>query len=234
MLPMVDVQAPTIKRIYDGQMQSFSAPQHERVVVDFSNEQYAIPAAPVILWELLWGELDALRILAFVEKLLLPLKSRTLGVLIDRCEMGADRPWRELLALLPEEIPVFLELQGGKLELFPFELLDYLHIIWDEAPPYALPVLDRHLSFPPPKRLSKALLLPPKGASEWSLVDQAIEERVIAEERLIYDWDGIDELTIFPTALSQAGRRMVRGFAATGGSIREFRDAANRPQLQEI
>jgi|GEM_PF-4499593 len=231
MLPIAG-SLPKIERVYNGYEQHFTIPPHKRVIVDLRGDQFSIPQERAILWELHWDDFDRDKVLAFIEKLLIPLRSKSVGVIIDHCEMGQKRPWRELLALLPEEIPAFLHLEGGNLTLFPFELLDFVHIIWDSPYPYALPVLNSNLQFSPSKRLSKALVLPPKGQS-FELVEEAIEERVIAEERLIYDWDGVDELTILPETLSPQGARMVQGFAATGGLIKEFRRGAKTLLPQE-
>ena len=222
MLPMSG-NAPKVKKVYTGFKQSFQVADHEKIVVDFSKKSFEIPKAPMILWELVWEEISQELVLAFVEKLLLPLRSRSMGVVIDRTEKR-ERPWREVLSWLPEEIPAFLHLEGGSFQDLPYELLDCLHIIWENSYPYALPVLDEKLQFPPSKRLKKALLLPP-GNEGWDRVEHAIEERVIAEDRLIYEWDGVDELTIFPDLLSPAGARMVQGFLATGGSVKEFQGA---------
>ena len=203
------------------------------MVVDLRGEHFEVPQESAILWELKWDVLDHEKVIAFVDKLLTPLRSKSVGVIIDHCELGVERPWRELLAILPEEIPAFLHLEGDSLQDFPFRLLDYLHIIWESRYSHAMPVLNNELRFAPSRRLSKALLLPPKGES-FEHVDAAMQERLIAEERLIYDWDGVDELMILPETLSPQGARMVQGFAATGGTIREFRGDASRPQPQGI
>ncbi|MCH9703602.1 MAG: hypothetical protein K0U13_02300 [Chlamydiae bacterium] len=222
-------QLPKIKNIYNSREQKFFVPKHLRVEVDLESDTFEVPQEPAILWSLHWQTFSQNRILAFVEKLLEPLRAKSVGVIIDHTKMGQERPWRELLALLPEEVPAFLSLEGDQLEQFPFELLDYLHIIWESRYSSMLPVLDQKLSYAPSRKLAKALLLPPKGES-FELVDQALQERLIAEERLIYDWDGVDELTILPQTLSPQGARMVQGFAATGGTVIEFRDGSSRPQ----
>lgn len=188
----------------------------------------------MILWELHWKEACKEQFLAFIEKLLLPLRRKTIGVIIDKAEIGSRHPWREVLAWLPEEIPAFIHLIGESFRDFPYELLDFVHIIGKSRFPYALPILDENLQFPPSKRLTKALLLPPKKSEGWDLVEKAIEERVIAEDRLIYDWDGIEELTIFPKYLSPQGARMVKGFQAAGGQIKAFPSVGASPQLLEI
>ncbi len=233
MLPMIGV-LPKIERLYNGFEQRFHIPAHQRVIVDLTVDHFEVPDSPSILWELKWDVVDPDRFLAFVEKLLIPFRSRSVGVIIDHAPIASHRPWREALSFLPEEVAAFLHLcPSQNFRDFPYELLDYLHIIWENDFPYALPVLNEQLQFPPSKRLSKALLLPPKGGC-WELVEEAIEERVIAEERLIYDWDGIDELTILPETLSPQGARMVQGFLATGGVVKECRGGANRPLPQEI
>ena len=47
--------------------------------------------------------------------------------------------------------------------------------------------------------------------------------RVIGEEELIAEWDGLDDLMIFPEALSIEGKRMIEGFVAAGGNVIELR-----------
>ena len=232
MLPMLG-ELPPIKKIYNGHEQSFFVPDHKRIEVDLDKETFSIPQERAILWSLKWKTFDPEKVMAFVEKLLMPLRARSVGVVIDRCPLGQKRPWRELLALLPEEIPAFLHLEGDSLEDFPFELLDYLHLIWESRYSSMLPVLDHNLQFASSRRLSKALLLPPRGQS-WAVIEGHLQERLIAEDRLIYDWEGIDELFIFPETLTPQGARMVQGFLATGGAVIEIRDGVRTPLLQEI
>ncbi|MCP5470224.1 MAG: hypothetical protein H7A36_06970 [Chlamydiales bacterium] len=228
MLP-IQGALPKIKKIYTGFEQSFRIAQHERCVVDFSQDVFEVPNAPAILWELKWEEADPEKFMAFCEKLLEPLRNKTVGVVLDHAPADSHRPWREVLSWLPEEIPVFLHLENITLKNFPFELIDMLHLIGEFKHPYALPLLNDQLHFPASKRLKKAVLLP----HNREINEGAIEERVIFEERLIYDWDGVEELTIFPEHLSPQGARMVKGFEAAGGIVKVFQGAEASPQPQE-
>ena len=194
-----------------------------------------------VLWSLRWQKWNAKKVRAFVAEVLVPRRAGSVGVIIDHHVLSEERrPWRELLALLPEDMPAFLHLEGGELQDFPFDLLDYLHIIWESRYAAMLPVLDRHLRFSPSRRLSLALLLPGRGAP-WTWVDKALEGlgrdvdklRLIAEERLIDDVEGIDELILVRDWLSPQGERMVCGFKAAGGLVREFQGGADRPLLLE-
>jgi hypothetical protein len=54
------------------------------------------------------------------------------------------------------------------------------------------------------------------------LNDNQTTFRIIPEERLTEQWDGIDQLFVPPTAISGQGRRKLLGFVAAGGSISTF------------
>jgi hypothetical protein len=54
------------------------------------------------------------------------------------------------------------------------------------------------------------------------LRDNQTTFRIIPEEKLTEQWDGIDQLFVPATAISGQGRRKLLGFVATGGSISTF------------
>ncbi|MGE3535551.1 MAG: hypothetical protein AB7H48_12045 [Parachlamydiales bacterium] len=59
--------------------------------------------------------------------------------------------------------------------------------------------------------------------------------RLVCEERLTEEWDGLDQLILFPGQTSPQGKRMVQGFIAAGGSIIDagtLRSASNTGSLQ--
>ncbi len=43
--------------------------------------------------------------------------------------------------------------------------------------------------------------------------------RIVCEEKLTEQWDGLDELIVFPSAVSPQGKRKLQGFLAAGGTL---------------
>ncbi len=75
-----------------------------------------------------------------------------------------------------------------------------------------------------------ALCLPPmelcrkmhyEGIEEalHSLTNKKIPYRIIPENHLIMEWDGLDHLLVSPNGLSNPGKRKLQGFQAAGGNI---------------
>ncbi len=56
-----------------------------------------------------------------------------------------------------------------------------------------------------------------------ALIEQALIQnvpfRLVPEQLLTAEWDGLDALLILPDAISKQGKRMLQGFTATGGQI---------------
>jgi hypothetical protein len=52
-----------------------------------------------------------------------------------------------------------------------------------------------------------------------ALKSQEVLFRIIPEERLTEEWDGLDRLFVIPESISPQGRRKLQGFAAAGGEI---------------
>lgn len=52
-----------------------------------------------------------------------------------------------------------------------------------------------------------------------TLMAKGIPFRIIPENHLITEWDGLDILLVSPTGLSSAGMRKLQGFAAAAGSV---------------
>lgn len=79
------------------------------------------------------------------------------------------------------------------------------------------------------QRITAAICLSEKvDSSELSRVIEEWETtpfRVIPEEMLTEEWEGIDDLMIFPDAISPQGQRKLLGFSAAGGRIIEARQA---------
>ena len=90
----------------------------------------------------------------------------------------------------------------------------------------------------PQSRVTHALCLPKEIDLKYlhSVIEAfgSIPFRVIHEDVLTHEWDGIDTLIIFPNGQSEKVRRKIRGFIAAGGQIINFPDDATLLQLPEI
>ncbi len=196
-----------------------------------------------ILWELqtdLWkspfqdeGEIRAFEraIDHFVDTLYRKFEQQTFGVLIYKGRFDFPRDLvKSVCARLPDEIFPFLALDGSDLSFEDFfhqlkreELTHFGLILKGGDHPYALPAIGWDQPSPlgfysnevqevlPQLRIPLALCQPIEGS--FSLPDEPC--RVIPEQLLIYEWDGVDEL--ITSTLSEEGRRKVNGFLATGG-----------------
>ncbi len=51
------------------------------------------------------------------------------------------------------------------------------------------------------------------------LEQSGIAYRVLSEEKLTEEWDGIDEIIVFSSTLTARGKRKLLGFSASGGSV---------------
>lgn len=51
------------------------------------------------------------------------------------------------------------------------------------------------------------------------LIVSATPFRLICEEKLTEEWNGVDQLILFPDTLTSHGKRMVQGFCAAGGEV---------------
>ena len=64
------------------------------------------------------------------------------------------------------------------------------------------------------------------------LHSQGTPFRVVSEEKLTEEWDGLDQLIVFSSALSARGRRKLLGFIAAGGEISVVGDPIDLPAFQ--
>lgn len=86
------------------------------------------------------------------------------------------------------------------------------------------------LNNPPSRQKSKkALLLPPSSIQydeSWQEVKKELKKqisfRVIEIPFLTEEWDGLDKLIVFPSALEPQGKRKIAGFLAAGGEVIEI------------
>jgi hypothetical protein len=166
-----------------------------------------------------------------------------------------------LAALLPEEVSCFLFLDTtaasdakSYFRSISQEAFGHLHLIlkgpFAEKYPYGHPALAWGHTCSPlgfcsptlgpiiePTKVSYALCLPKDSYEEVQVAIDALGSipfRVIPEDLLIYEWEGVDRLVIFPHALSSQGWRKVAGFIAAGGEIINFPDDAASLPLQGI
>ena len=119
-----------------------------------------------------------------------------------------------------------------------------------ERYPYAVPALAWGNSYSPlgycseklertlqGKKILYALCLPNKLEGELTLAleqgDMTFPFRVIPEALLDQEWDGVDQLMIFPQLVSEQGWRKIRGFVAAGGEIIDCPDGATLPRLPQ-
>lgn len=63
-------------------------------------------------------------------------------------------------------------------------------------------------------------LLPSNGDVEFQqLIDKSLSIRVIPEQNLVSEWDGLDVLIVDAPLVSKEGLRKLRGFCAAGGRV---------------
>lgn len=151
-----------------------------------------------------------------------------------------------LASCLPEEALCFLLLDTDSIEdpvsyfrltnlaaFFPFHLI--LKGKWPQRFPYALPsfgwdhghsplgvLTDQPRTIFSEINIPLALCLP--EATEWEEVHSVIERldtpfRVIPEQILTNEWDGVDQLIVFSKGVTERGRRKLLGFCAAGGTV---------------
>jgi hypothetical protein len=102
---------------------------------------------------------------------------------------------------------------------------------WPEAYPYAFPALAwGHSNSPlgyvsesfhpplPQKVLSTGVLIPEDGP--FIIPKEPV--RMIPEQLLTHEWEGIDRLLVIDSSVSVSCRRKLRGFEAAGGEINFF------------
>ncbi len=103
-----------------------------------------------------------------------------------------------------------------------------LAMSWDDATSPLGYLGRRAATLPVPEHVSIGLCLPAADMHDAVInrgIDQALERlqgkkyRVIAEEFLTAEWDGLDELVVISAAVGPLTRRKLQGFCAAGGTI---------------
>lgn len=210
--------------ILDGKMSSpldFRAGRHEALL--------AIARGEKILWELSLG---------FFNELSFPLghetEAKAMLLAIDHF----------LKTLWPEFHPysIGLSLYRGDTQFDPQLFSDYLKVLTlpipDTVPLYlhfedtTTPFLEvarrtsrslfprfeiRINGEPLPQEGNVGFLLPSKGDALFATLSP--RPRILTEEYLTSEWDGLDTLYIDSAALSKEGMRKVQGFRAAGGEV---------------
>ena len=130
----------------------------------------------------------------------------------------------------PAEIELFLSIDMGSQNLREFSLLEeVLFFSKDKFTGYSL-LQEREEETLEDKHSNFGVCLPGKPLLQWPdfcELEKALAEckkegkkiRVIPEEQIITDWDGLDYLLCDPAGLTEEGKRMLQGFAAAGGVV---------------
>lgn len=158
---------------------------------------------------------------------------------------------KTLAAFLPEEASCFLFLDTSYVKdaVTYFQLTSQVafppfHLIvkgeFATRYPYAFPAFgwDHEMSpFSHPIRIKQAICLSEKVEKRafQALIEQlgTTPFRVIPEEILTYEWDGIDVLFVLPGGISKRGQRKLDGFVAAGGRVIKFPSDEAWLRLQE-
>lgn len=130
-----------------------------------------------------------------------------------------------IAAELPEELPSFalFDCVGDPLQ-FSKEIFPHIHLGFRLGPIGALTWGNRLIPKRYDQRVGVALPLREKGL-QFDMVDPCLKGgayRLINEPYLTEEWDDLDEIIIFKDFISPRGRRMLQGFEAAGGQIKEF------------
>jgi hypothetical protein len=185
-------------------------------------------------------------------------QEHSFGVALYRGELqeGIVDDLKSLAAWLAEEVSCFLFVDTTKVtnledyfKIANQEAFGHLYPIlkgpFSEHYPWAVPSLswghgssalgfssDTLKTSLPQQRIQQALCLPKQG--NWDHIQQAIDHfgalpfRVIPENLLAQEWEGIDTLIIFPQTLTEKTSRKIEGFQAAGGEVIAFSELLQR------
>ncbi|WP_068468128.1 hypothetical protein [Candidatus Protochlamydia phocaeensis] len=146
-----------------------------------------------------------------------------------------DRPLWQAQLLHPERFEhLNLALKGATLPLAAWG--------WD-SPSFSYGYVGKQpaLYVPLPKEIKIGICLPSMSCFRPSyfdgldhalrrLLERAVPFRLIAEDHLITNWDGLDYLLYAPTGLSHQGKRKLQGFCAAGGTVVSTGECLGFPQ----
>jgi hypothetical protein len=130
-----------------------------------------------------------------------------------------------IAAELPEDVPPFalFDCVGDPL-LFSKEIFPHIHLGFRSGPIGVIQWGERLIPKRYDQRIGVALPLREKGL-QFDEVDACLKGgsyRLINEPYLTEEWDGLDEIIIFKDLISPWGRRILKGFKAAGGIVKEF------------
>ncbi len=175
-----------------------------------------------------------LAIRIFVQTIWEKHKENTLGVILykDAVPSFELKEFSDYLhhiaAGLPDEVPpfAFFNCVGDPL-LFSKEIFPHIHLGFRSGPIGALhwgkTLIPRRYD----GKLGVVLPLRARGL-QFDEVDICLKElekipyRLINEPCLTEEWDGLDEIIVFEKLISPRGMRMIQGFEAAGGKVKNF------------
>ncbi len=120
---------------------------------------------------------------------------------------------------LPDELPLILHLEAKETGT----LAETLHLLSPERfehfelQPGRAGESNIGVCFPPDTECGKEVL-----EKIDRLLSRLPHFKPVYENLLTEQWDGLDELYVFPEALTARGRRKLMGFEAAGGKVHEF------------
>ncbi len=168
-------------------------------------------------------------------------EARTIGVVLYRGPLIDLDPIKWLASHLPESVRPFVLIDTTAItdpatyfrtvnQIVFGPLIPILKGPLPEQFPFALPALGWGHAHSPlgalsnepllpleEKRITRALYLPEEGNFPIPPGDF----RVIPEQLLTHEWDGIDQLILDPSSISARARRKLHGFCAAGGELVE-------------
>lgn len=126
---------------------------------------------------------------------------------------------------LPEDVPSFalFDCMGDPL-LFSKEIFPHIHLGFRSGPIGVIEWREKLIPKRYDQRVGVALPLREKGL-HFDEVDTCLRRgsyRLINEPYLTEEWDDLDQIIIFKDLISPWGRRMLKGFEAAGGVVKEF------------
>lgn len=86
----------------------------------------------------------------------------------------------------------------------------------------------------PPIKFCRLSVVEPLQDAMRLLCQQGVPFRVIPEDHLTAQWEGLDHLVVLSQAVSAAGRRKLQGFCAAGGKILVIGQALGLPEEEEF
>lgn len=213
--------------ILDGKMSStldFRAGRHEALL--------AIARGEKILWELQLGffkdlsfplghETEAKAMLLAIDHFIKTIWSEFHAYSIGLCLYRGDTQYepqlfsdylKYLTLSIPDTIPLYLH--------FEDTMTPFLEVA-RRTSRALFPRFEIRINGEPlPQQGTVGFLLPSKGDALFATLSP--RPRILTEEYLSSEWDGLDTLYVDSASLSKEGRRKVQGFIAAGGEVMDL------------